>query len=274
MWRGVRITGVTVKHAAKRREPGIRRNGWQREVAAVVHYYRVRNWDKYQSYPDRRMSWFKFYGVDLCNDDAFYSLSEQERLWLMSCWTIASVNQNRIPDRGRFSDRYNLSDQPIEFTKLIAEGFLEEVQEPTYPSDAQVVHNSSADGSPREEERREEENYVVDKSTTVREIYDHWRTVRTKKDRRYERMSEARRKKIASRLREFSADELTRAIDAVALDPWEERPRHDDITTIFRSQEQVDRFLGFWREPPKPPCPDCGVGGGRHLAGCVGMRAA
>lgn len=88
----------------------------------------------------------------------------------------------------------------------------------------------------------------------IRVVYDHWRTERSRTDRRYERISDARRQKIAARLREFTVDELKSAISAVALDPWEDRPRHDDLTVILRSREQVERFLAFAEgSHPKPP---------------------
>ncbi len=84
----------------------------------------------------------------------------------------------------------------------------------------------------------------------VQTVYDHWRAARGKSNRRYDKLSDGRRAKIKSRLREFSAAELMRAIDAVALDPWEDRPRYDDLTVLFRSHEQVERFLGFAETSP------------------------
>jgi len=78
---------------------------------------------------------------------------------------------------------------------------------------------------------------------SIRNIYDHWRKARRKTRSTYDRMSTARRQKIKARLAEFSEAELLRAIDAVAADPWPDRRLHDDITVIFRSGEQVDRFL-------------------------------
>lgn len=84
----------------------------------------------------------------------------------------------------------------------------------------------------------------------VDEIYEHWRNERGKTSSRYAKISDARRRKIQSRLREFSADELKQCISAVALDPWEDRPRHDDLTVILRSREQVDKFLALAEDPP------------------------
>jgi hypothetical protein len=96
----------------------------------------------------------------------------------------------------------------------------------------------------REEKKRKEKEQVV-----VREVYDHWRKQRAKTHGRYDTLTDNRRRKIVARLREFSADELKRAIDAVALDPWEERSRHDDLTILFRSEEQVQKFLSLEDDP-------------------------
>ena len=83
----------------------------------------------------------------------------------------------------------------------------------------------------------------------VRTVYDHWRSVRDKSDPRYERISDERRKKVQARLREFSVNELCRALDAVAHDDWPERARHDDLTVLFKNRESVDRWLELADKP-------------------------
>lgn len=85
-------------------------------------------------------------------------------------------------------------------------------------------------------------NGAVDRDA-VQTVYDHWRTALSKSDKRYAAISPARRQKITTRLREFEAAELCRAIDAVAADDWPERHRHDDLTVIFRNREKVDYWL-------------------------------
>lgn len=77
----------------------------------------------------------------------------------------------------------------------------------------------------------------------VAAVYAYWRSARNKTRANYERISPRRRQKIECRLREFSVEDLCAAIDGVARDPWDERHLHDDLTVIFRSQEQVERFL-------------------------------
>ncbi len=83
----------------------------------------------------------------------------------------------------------------------------------------------------------------ADEVLNTKIVYEHWRRERGKVSNRYAKISEARRKKIRSRLTEFSVDELCLAVTNVANDPWPDRPSHDDLTVIFRSREQVERFL-------------------------------
>lgn len=80
-------------------------------------------------------------------------------------------------------------------------------------------------------------------------IYDHWRAARGKTRSTYDTMSTERRRKIAARLKEFTEAQLIQAIDGVGRDPWPDRSKHDDITVIFRSREQVERFLEMGDAP-------------------------
>lgn len=83
----------------------------------------------------------------------------------------------------------------------------------------------------------------------VQAVYGYWREQRGRANRRYDRISVKRREKIVTRLRKFSAEDLCRAIDGIALDPWPERPRHDDLTIVLRSDEQVEKFLELAERP-------------------------
>lgn len=82
-------------------------------------------------------------------------------------------------------------------------------------------------------------------------VYEHWRETRGRTRKNYDRMSPGRRRKIEARLKEFSADDLCQAISNVANDPWEDRPKHDDIMVIFRNREQVERFMEMTESPVK-----------------------
>jgi hypothetical protein len=121
-----------------------------------------------------------------------------------------------------------------------------------------------ANGSIREEKREEEKEQDAANSAAIQTVYDHWRVKLGKTDARYaNRITPNRRKKIAARLREFTSEELIRAIDGVALDPWQDRPRHNDLTIVFRTQEQVEKFIDLASGSSVKsahPCARCGMG--------------
>lgn len=86
-------------------------------------------------------------------------------------------------------------------------------------------------------------------ASDVQIVYDHWRKARGKERSNYDVISASRRAKIRTRLREFERDDLIAAIDNIARDPWPDRAMHDDITIVFRSREQVEKFLEMGRLP-------------------------
>ncbi len=92
-------------------------------------------------------------------------------------------------------------------------------------------------------------NPEVRESATVKQIYNHWREARGKTRSSYDVISPNRRNKIKARLKEFPVEDLIAAIDNLSRDPWPDRALHDDITLIFRSREQVERFLEMGRLP-------------------------
>jgi len=80
----------------------------------------------------------------------------------------------------------------------------------------------------------------------VKAVFDHWTTV-TKRPRA--RLTGGRRKKIRSRLKEFSVTQLRAAIDVAAADPFwggeENRTnaRQDQIERVLASTERVEGFV-------------------------------
>ena len=127
-----------------------------------------------------------------------------------------------------------------------------------YPAPAKALQNGTTPGVVRsapedsrlEEKRREEKRRVLNRTSTpssdksdVADVFEHWRSTRQKSDRLT--LTPGRRDKIRARLKEFSPDELRRAIDAVQADPWSERYRYDDIPQLFGSREKVERWLAL-----------------------------
>lgn len=162
--------------------------------------------------------------------------------------------------------RYVVGDRPfVEFADFEANQpseFLRRRGPSRFPS---FAGNSGTFPEAPGDSRLEGEGEIeAPRPSEIQNIYDHWRSARNRKSSRYDRMSGQRREKIEARLSEFPASELTRCIDGVALDPWPDRPRHDDIAIIFRSREQVEKFLELADHPPNGslpslPCPECGL---------------
>jgi hypothetical protein len=216
-------------------------------------YLRVKNWERYQVYHDDRPSKF-FYvqaisdpkknRVGILDDPTFLRLANDKKCPVFRLMAFAARTGNKIPNDPEYLQKALFCDSPPDIQKMVDAGFLE-----AHPESSRfLVRKPTA--LYIEEKRREEISEANASSSAtekvVKEIYDHWRTVRSKTDRRYaKRIAPERRSKIKARLREFSADELKRALDCVALDPWEERPRHDDLTVLFRNQTQVEKFLAL-----------------------------
>lgn len=104
---------------------------------------------------------------------------------------------------------------------------------------------------PREDQPSGSVDSEVNIRDAVEDVYTYWREQRGRSRGNYDKISPARRKKIETRLREFTPEELIVAIDGVAADPWEDRHFHDDITVVFRSREQVEKFIALAETTPR-----------------------
>jgi hypothetical protein len=91
----------------------------------------------------------------------------------------------------------------------------------------------------------------------VLKVFDHY--VMVWKKARYS-LTTQRKKKIVTRLKEFTADDLCRAIDAMAADDWVDRPKYCDLADhCLVSQEKVEQWLSRLSAvapaTPEPPPP-------------------
>ncbi len=205
----------------------------------------IPDWDRFQHYSDREVRWVKCY-VSLLSKPEYLRLNPGARAVLHGLWLMYASSHRHIPlDTALLSRQLNLRVSSVQLESLNHAGFIEfSASRPL----AQI----------REEKKREEKKEQVQEAPTVKKeptrppsqlplevqtIYDHWRAKRGRTRSSYDTISPARRVKIQARLKEFSAADLMLAIDGVAKDPWPDRGQHDDLTVIFRSQEQTERFL-------------------------------
>lgn len=209
-----------------------------------VAFYSIpqEKWALYQAYPEKQAKrpdwtppWIKLW-VRSTDDYKFSLLTLSERGLLMEMWKLAARLHNVIPSDPRWIARAIQTEEKIEkhLKTLQTAGFL-------------LSSNCRTDVLLDVEERRgDKKDHDAASAADVQRIFDHWKAARGKTRAT---LTENRRSKIKARLRDFSADELTRCIDGVALDPWEDRPRHDDLTVVLRNSEQVEKFLSFHDQP-------------------------
>jgi hypothetical protein len=95
-----------------------------------VRYYQVspEKWKELQHYGKPNPIWIKLY-LKLHKDDGFFALDETGRLQVVTAWLLAGHFNNRIPDRGRAVEQFNLSESPMDFPRLVNTGFLVVVEE-------------------------------------------------------------------------------------------------------------------------------------------------
>lgn len=125
-----------------------------------------------------------------------------------------------------------------------------------FREDSGSVPGGSPEDSGRErEEEEEEEREETDDcpspspagdlslNESVRRIFDHYMALWPKRGR-YS-LTDDRRKKIKSRLAEFTEEEIKRALSNTRLDTWPERKDNCDIELFLRSQAKVEHWLNY-----------------------------
>lgn len=87
--------------------------------------YRVKNWERFQQYKDRRPPWIKLYR-DLLDDRDWFSLDGESSKRLILIWLIASEYNGFLPDNRKLAFRLRCTIQEIEQTLLNLSGWLDE----------------------------------------------------------------------------------------------------------------------------------------------------
>ena len=113
----------------------------------MCEHLKVKNWNTFQSYKDRPMTWIKLH-TNALEDFEFAALEDFEKGQLMSIWLLASRGGGKIPfDSAFIAKRINAS-EPVDLPKFVALGWL------------QTCVRTSVEGSTNvrtTEERREED---------------------------------------------------------------------------------------------------------------------
>lgn len=217
-------------------------------------YLRVRDWRDHQHYTGRNPPWIKLH-TNLLENTEFFDLADHLKVQLICLWLVAARYENQVPNRLEWLERFNLSRKKLDVNSLVQAGFLSWGADESPANDdasellAERLQDDSEALAPiraRPRSASASRSSLLGRGSAegeVRAVYDYWRETLGKTDARYDRILPERREKITARLEDFSVDDLKRAIDGVAMDSWEDRPKHNDITKIFRNSSQVEKFL-------------------------------
>jgi hypothetical protein len=74
--------------------------------------YRIKGWNKFQHFKDRRPPWIKLYR-DLLDDMDWHELDGDCAKTLISLWLIASENEGQLPDMRKLAFRLRMSEKAL-----------------------------------------------------------------------------------------------------------------------------------------------------------------
>lgn len=124
-------------------------------------YLRVRNWERFQQYKDRRPTWIKIY-VELLDDYKFGKLPDSMKAHLVGIWLLAAQTDNKIAADVAWITRKINATEPVDVKSLISFGFLQ----------YENVQNCTEDGDGA---YLETETYTEEKETEKIGVYAHAR---------------------------------------------------------------------------------------------------
>lgn len=109
---------------------------------------RVKGWDKFQHFKDRRPPWIKLYR-DILDDIEWHELDPVAAKCLVMLWLIASENDGELPDVRKLSFRLRMSETDILNVVSKLSHWLEH-------GDITVISERYHDDLPEKRQRREE----------------------------------------------------------------------------------------------------------------------
>lgn len=74
---------------------------------------RVKNWQSFQHFKDRRPPWIKL-SRDLLDDPDWHDLSGEEAKALVMIWLVASENDGNLPDNRKLAFRLRIDERQVE----------------------------------------------------------------------------------------------------------------------------------------------------------------
>lgn len=85
--------------------------------------FRVKNFEKFQHYKNRRPPWIKLYN-ELLDDYEFGQLSDAQKWHVVASWLLASCYDNKIPADPEWIAKRISADEEVDLSALESRGFI------------------------------------------------------------------------------------------------------------------------------------------------------
>jgi hypothetical protein len=211
---------------------------------------RIKNWDRFQHYRDRKPQWIKLY-KDLLDDIEWHRLDGDSAKLLVNLWLLASEAGGELPEVGEIAFRLRLPEKTIKTTITRLSHWLEQSASKPLAGTEQPACLEEEKEEELEEELEKES--LSTSSTSVASIFDHWRTAH---GHAQAKLDPKRRKAIVSALKSYSEADICQAITGYLNSPHhmgqnERGTKYDDIELMLRDAKHIDAGLRFYREPPR-----------------------
>lgn len=88
-----------------------------------MKFFRVKNWEKYQHYKDRKPIWIKLH-TSLLSDYGFSAITDEKKYHLIAIWLLAASLDNKIPYDGAWVSKHIQASSPVDLSFFESIGFI------------------------------------------------------------------------------------------------------------------------------------------------------
>ena len=242
-----------------------------------VHYIRIPNWRDFQHYDpgSRNISWIKLH-LKLRQNREYFELTDTQKVHLMSLWMLAVDEENMIATDPAWLDKHNLSKRRIDLQPLLDRGFVELAEAEIQVKDASEGASNGASkpaskpAIPSKNKSKSKKILGANKSRRTDPIWDSLLDELGGNADGMTRSERGRWNRAVKELREAGAtpSEIVRRSKVF-------RSRYPTATLTPTALSAHWGGLAGAKASASyvPPCPNCGMGGGLHLADCKGAAA-
>jgi hypothetical protein len=196
---------------------------------------KIKNWDKFQHFKDRRPPWVKLYR-DILDDKNWFDLSGDDAKLLVMFWLIASENGGELTSVEDLSFRLRKSEKEIKSALTRLKTWL--IQD-----DIEMISEGYRDDALETERETEKERET---KANVELVFNHYKTVIKKTD--LYKLSSERKKLIEKSIKRHDVDSCLKAINGMATDDWDKRANYNGIEYaigIIKGVDNVEKWASY-----------------------------